>query len=253
MTKKTVFQFFFGKSKTSIIITWIAIVLFILLLIFILGTSFFFKNNEKVENFNFYSNSEITPEMLSSFEKIVATCNSKEFANSSKKINVFICDTDLEYTIYSLYFGRNSIGNNLTIGPYNRIVISPLDSNTLIIKKADRALEDVLVHEYFHSCFTKVLTALNRLSTPEWKEEGLSEYYAASSTMPVNVGFDTLYSGVTDNSKQYKYFMCRIAILYMMKIDNLTQEEILKDKRKLNDVLNDVIKTDRMKIEDLVI
>jgi hypothetical protein len=97
------------------------------------------------------------------------------------------------------------------------------------------------MHELTHVYLTKGLQALDTFFYPTWKREGVAEVVATSSSYDVNQGLENFYAGIDDNSKQYDYFLYRLAVLYLVNEKTLSLEEIYASKDyNFNELLQEI-------------
>ena len=80
----------------------------------------------------------------------------------------------------------------------------------------------------------------NRFSLPLWKEEGICESIASESSYTIEKGLQNFFSNNSETSDSYKYFLYRLSVLYMKNHEQLSYVEIIKDKRKQNEILSNI-------------
>lgn len=153
----------------------------------------------------------------------------------------------MDYLLFFNPFAVNVKGHCLTIFNYTRIVITKTDLTKFIItsraKKNNQSnLKPALIHELTHSYRTKTMTLLLILFRSVWKEEGICEVVAVHSSYNVEKGIKRLVSNNPDKGMAWKYFTYRMCVLYLMKHENLTFDEVLKDKRKQKEIMNQLYK-----------
>ena len=198
-------------------------------------------------NFLFTSAKELKGEELRRFiecsDKILEIAKENPFYKSNKKV-VFCFHNDKKF--YSTIALGKSIGFVMNFGNYAVIHFSETDFiNETITGMAEkynqRTLVQTAVHELTHVYLTKGLQALDTFFYPTWKREGVAEVVATSSSYDVNQGLENFYAGIDDKSKQYDYFLYRLAVLYLVNEKNLSLEEIYSSKDyNFNELLQEI-------------
>jgi hypothetical protein len=93
---------------------------------------------------------------------------------------------------------------------------------------------------------SKGLSVIDFLFIPGWKNEGIAECIASSSSYDIKTGLENFYEDVNDKSHQYKYFKYRLAVSYLTKKKNLTYDDVLKFKHlKFKDILEEIKQYDK--------
>lgn len=238
------------KSQKKLIEGIILILLVIYLIFSVFCCGIFFKNKYTNENVSFYYNDIENYNLNLSdkasldnyFYELTNKLKANPFYNQEKKIKIFICDSYGLYTFLSNIIYK-SIGQTRTFGNHNFIVINKTDFSTKKVISQNktnniRNFESVVLHESTHAFITKIHSLFNRFSLPAWKEEGICESIASESSYKIETGLQNFLSDKSDNSKSYKYFEYRLAVLYMKNYEQLSYEEIIKDKRNLSEILN---------------
>ena len=107
-------------------------------------------------------------------------------------------------------------------------------------------MDDSAVHELTHVYLSKGLSVIDFLFIPVWKNEGIAECIASSSSYDIKNGLENFYKDVNDKSKQYEYFKYRLAVSYLTKKKNLTYDDVLKFKHlKFKDILEEIKQYDK--------
>lgn len=232
-----------------------AIILTLLVLYLIFSTfccGIFFKNKHTAENISFYYN-EIEKYNLNNAEKnnldnyfneLSDKLKSNPFYKREKKIKIFICDN---YALYAFLsnISYKSIGITRIFGNYGFIFLNKTDLNKKEVISQNkenniRSFESVVIHESTHVFITKIHSLFNRFSLPLWKEEGICESIASESSYTIEKGLQNFFSNNSETSDSYKYFLYRLSVLYMKNHEQLSYVEIIKDKRKQNEILSNI-------------
>lgn len=201
----------------------------------------------KGENFLFTSVKELEGEELQRFiqcsDKILEIAKENPFYKPNKKVVFCFYDNKKLYSRIAL---GKSIGFVMNFGNYAVIHFSETDFiNETITGMAEkynqRTLVETAVHELTHVYLTKGLQALDAFLFPTWKREGVAEVIATSGSYDINQGLENFYAEIDDKSKQYDYFLYRLAVLYLMNEKDLSLEEIYVSKDyKFNQLLQEI-------------
>lgn len=105
-------------------------------------------------------------------------------------------------------------------------------------------INDIAAHEFTHVYLTKYAACFNRFLFPIWKEEGYCQYIASSCTYNIEDGVYNLLNDISDNSGSFKYFKYYLAVTYMINVEHKDFNELIKDKRKISTILNEIKKYD---------
>ena len=240
------------KKKKIIIESIVLAVLIVYLILSQFCCGLFFKNKFSKGNISFYYNSIESYNLNASDEKaledyfsnLTDKITANPFYNQEKKLNFFICDSYGLYTFFSNIHNK-SMGITNTYGNHGFIILNKTDLGkkeiiTQSMTDNTRSLESVILHESTHAFMTKIHSLLNRLSLPSWKEEGICETIAAESSYSIEAGLKDFYAGNSNSSKSYKYFLHRLTVLYMKNHEKLSYEDIIKDKRKQTEILEEI-------------
>lgn len=206
----------------------------------------------KIENITFSSTKKLEGKEFDAFlqraEFISKKSKENPFYDSSKKIVFCFHNNKKFYSV--LAFGK-SIGFAMSLGKFSVIHFSETDfiNNTVTGMSETynvRKMDDVATHEITHAYLSKGLSAIDYLFVPVWKNEGIAECIASSSSYDIQIGLKNFFEDVNDKSQQYKYFKYRLAVSYLTKKKNMTYDDILKSKDlKFDDVLEEVKQFDK--------
>ena len=252
-------MFKFNKSETNNSYEKTKKYVLNVVLIFLLGIlSFRFflpycaPTKHKIENMTFSSVKKLEGNDFEAFlqraEFIFEKSKENPFYDSSKKI-VFCFHSNKKFYSF-LSFGK-SLGFAMSFGKFNVIHFSETDfvNNTVTgrAKKYNvRKLDDSAVHELTHVYLSKGLSVIDFLFIPGWKNEGIAECIASSSSYDIKNGLENFYEDVNDKSKQYEYFKYRLAVSYLTKKKNLSYDDVLKFKHlKFKDILEEIKQYDK--------
>lgn len=201
----------------------------------------------KCENILFTSVKKLEGKELERFiqlsEDIVKTTKQNPFYKKNKKILICFHSNKLFYSIIS--FGA-SIGNAMSLGNFAVINFSETDfikETVMGMSKVYnvRNVKDSAVHELTHVYLSKGLVVLDSIFVPVWKNEGIAECIAASSSYDIETGVNNFFADKDDKSHQFDYFKYRLAVLYLIKVKNMTYKEILESKDlNFKDVLEEI-------------
>lgn len=240
------------KKKKVLIELIILAVLLCYLILSHFCCGLFFKNKFSKGNISFYYNNIENYNLNASdgkaledyFSGLTEKISATPFYNKEKKLNFFICDNYGLYTFFSNIHNK-SMGITNTYGNNGFIILNKTDLckkeiTTQSMTDNTRSLESVVLHESTHVFMTKIHSLLNRLSIPSWKEEGICETVASESSYSIEAGLKDFYAGNSSSSKSYKYFLNRLTVLYMRNQENLSYEDIIKDKRKQSEILDKI-------------
>ena len=174
---------------------------------------------------------------------IVKTTKQNPFYKKNKKILICFHSNKLFYSIIS--FGA-SIGNAMSLGNFAVINFSETDfikETVMGMSKVYnvRNVKDSAVHELTHVYLSKGLVVLDSIFVFVWKNEGIAECIAASSSSDIETGVNNFFADKDDKSHQFDYFKYRLAVLYLIKVKNMTYKEILESKDlNFKDVLEEI-------------
>lgn len=240
------------KKKKIIIESIVLTVLIVYLILSQLCCGLFFKNKFSNENISFYYNKIENYNLNSSdkkgleeyFTELTEKIKTNPFYSEEKKLSFFICDNYGLYTFFS-NINNKSMGITNTYGNHGFIVLNKTDlskKETITQSKENntRSFESLVLHESTHVFLTKIHNLLNRFSLPSWKEEGICETVAAESSYSIEAGLKDFFAGNSNSSKSYKYFLHRLTVLYMKNHEKLSYDDIIKDKRKQTEILEEI-------------
>ena len=219
---------------------------------------FFLQTKIKIENLTFVSVKSLEGQEYENFvnfaNQIVENSKLNPFNNKDKKVLFCFYNNKLFYSIVAL---GKSIGNTMTFGNYSIINFSEtnfLNGKITGMSKENntRNIVDSANHELTHVYISTGLSLLDYFLIKKWKNEGIAECIATSSSYNIQKGIDLFIKGKNDKSNQYKYFKYRLAVLYLTKEKKLSYEEILQDKNlNYKEILKEIKKYDKEFIENL--
>ena len=181
---------------TAIVIIGLPIIYFSILA----NTGLWFNYHYQVDNFNIYSDSEIT-----SAEILIEKANDKVIAckifKKDLEHNIYISSSERKFSFFAKILGSSYPAQGFNVNYLNKIFISKSFINeTQKKRKAAKkiipysALEgdiiEIICHEIIHSFVYDKLGAEKYALIPFWKQEGYAEYTANISIKEK----DSLYS-----------------------------------------------------------
>lgn len=195
------------------------------------------NNKFEFDDFSFYVGNEnqydVTQnELLTYVNWLNDEIKNSPFVEDTSSVKIYFCDTNMKYRILSPLH-PNSFGCSSVFANTIFINKSNFKDNTININSLSRSVSSVLIHELSHKSLAKKYFS----KQDNWKVEGLCEYAAKNSSYPVEKGWSNFVSGISDNSKSYKYFLYRIAVTYLIDVEQQSLESIKDDKRGLNNIL----------------
>ena len=245
-----------GKTKKTMVLNVIAVLLLLYVIVIMFFTHLFFSEKRTIGSITFYSNDK---KMLvaNTLQQIEVQLKQLPMYNKAIHLNIFFTNS---WTIYMLLnpLNRTSLATASTFFNYKRIIVSKTDFDTGTVENNKkewntRDITSLIVHESCHCYFARIHALLTRLKMPSWKEEGLCEYYSNGSSYSVEKGFYNLKNNKENSSLSYKYFKYRFLVSYMANIEKKQIDDIIKDKRPLDEVYKEAaqyIKT--TPIEELI-
>ena len=254
------------KNKKNLILdTSIAIIAILYTVIRLFFLSFFFREKIVQENitfrFNSLKNYEVSEEQLNLFlQKIYEENKKNPFFNKNISVDIYFCSNRMQYAFWNpLTAFRGSLAVTTKFFSSRNIMLSNPDFSTLSLVYSGknglkvRKMADVINHEMTHCYLRAKIHFIERIRRmPRWKEEGLAEYVAQSSSYNINEGIRKLKNNQRDHSPEFAYFGYRLAVSYMINYEKLSFEQILSDKRSYNDIIKAVVALDSDVILDLL-
>ncbi|MCR4579223.1 MAG: hypothetical protein K5681_02630 [Treponema sp.] len=246
------------KSKKALILDRsiaILAILYTLIRFFFLPLFFREKITQKNINFRFNSlkNYEISEEKLNLFLQEISEENMKNpFFDENLSVDIYFCSSRIQYAFWNpLTAFRGSMAVTTKFLSSRTIMLSNPDFSTLSLvysKKngvKERKILDVINHEMTHCYLRAKFNFIERIKRmPRWKEEGLAEYVARSSSYNIDEGISKLKNNQRDRSPEFLYLEYRLAVSYMINYEKLSFEQILSDKRSYQDILQSAVSFD---------
>ena len=242
----------------------ISVVLLLYAIIITFFQHLFFSNAYKVDEFSFYYNNFAnygvqTEEEIHSFylmcDKIAEEAHNNPFY-CYKNVKIMFYDSYGLITFFNPTASK-SLGTTRTFLNYSVTALTKSDFKDLTLissAKEDnkRNIITTLKHELTHAYRTNIVSFINMIIIPTWKEEGICEVVASDSTYNIDEGIKRLISKQPDSSNSYKYFTYRMCVLYLMKHDGLSFEEVIKDKRKQKEILSELYSLPETELKKLL-
>ncbi len=239
----------------------IILVLILFIKIIQIHSSYLFKPNKlTIDNITFYcedyhkyDNDNNSAELFQMTCNLIAKkAKDNPFYNEKKKIRISFCSSHSKFKLFNT---MSSTCLAITYSFFNTatIICNKTDFKAQLIEGGAQAnntdsIIDIATHELTHAYITKYAACFNRFLYPVWKEEGYCQYVASSCTYDIENGIHNLLNDVSDNSGSFKYFKYYLAVTYMMNVEHKNFNELIKDKRRINTILNEIKKSDEKTI-----
>lgn len=249
------------RKKLKLIDFVISSVIILYCIVRIFFVQFFFSEKIVSGNityrFNSFETNKVSiigPTEIESFLKDVSDCvKDNPFYDEDLKIDICFCDSRRQYAFWNpLTAYRGSLATSTNFFFKHTIMLSAPDFSSMEISyknKNTRKIKDIIIHEITHSFLRRKYNFIKRLSVlPKWKEEGIAEALAGSSTYDINKGITAFLKKENDSSPTFKYFKYRLCILYLQKEKNMNYSEIIHNKQTYSEILGEISKYDESSI-----
>lgn len=243
------------KLKLLDILTSIVILTYAIIRIFFVH--FFFPNKVKFDNiaycFNEYSQykkSTVTEnEILSFLDEISDIIKTNPFYDEKMKINICFCKNRAQYSFWNpLTAFKGSLAVSTNFLSSHNIMISEPDFLTYEVSFTNkrfsntRRIPDIINHEMTHSFLRNKLNFFSRIKKlPKWKEEGIAEIVANSSSYDIETGIKLFLNNNKDNNPAFNYFKYRLCIIYLLKEKNMSLSQIIDSPLKYSDIQKEIL------------
>lgn len=192
-------------------------------------------------------------EVNSFLKEVTDFIKTNPFYDEDIKINICFCDSRRQYAFWNpLTAFKGSLATSTNFFTTHTLMLSDPDFSTMEISyknKNTRKIKDIILHEATHSFLRKKYNFIKRLSLlPKWKEEGIAEAVAGSSTYDINKGLMLFLKNEKDSSPTFEYFKYRLCILYLQKEKNMDYSQIISSKQKYSEILDEISKYDESSI-----
>jgi hypothetical protein len=211
------------------------------------STGLWFKHHYEGENFNIYSDSEITsPELLiKSFNDRLKVC---EIFNKDLEHNIYISSSENKFSFLAKITGSAYPAQGFNINYLNKIFISEsfiseVHKDRKAVNKLTpySALEgnmtETICHEIIHSYVYDRLGAEKYALVPFWKQEGYAEYAANISIKEkdssynfndrIDIYLDDDFWG--NNTAVKDYYESELLVEHLIENEGMTFNELMND------------------------
>lgn len=249
------------RKKLKLIDFVISSVIILYCIVRIFFVQFFFSEKIVSGNityrFNSFETNKVSiigPTEIESFLKEVSDyIKDNPFYDEDLKIDICFCDSRGQYAFWNpLNAYRGSLATSTNLFFSHTVMLSNPDFSSMEISYKNnntRKIKDIIIHEITHSFLRRKYNFIKRLSVlPKWKEEGIAEALAGSSTFDINKGITAFLKNENDNSPTFKYFKYRLCILYLQKEKNMNYSEIIHNKQKYSEILDEISKYEESSI-----
>lgn len=250
-----------NKSKNKKLLDFIiSFLIIVYVLIRIFFVQFFFQNKIIYGNITYRFNSKslytssITENKIKAFlDKTTNSITENPFYDKNVKVDICFCSSRRQYAFWNpLTAFRGSLATATNLFSCHNIMLSNPDFETFEVSfknVSTRKINDIISHEMTHCFLREKYNFFKRLNIlPKWKEEGIAEAIASSSTYEIAKGVDNLLAGVKDKSPTYNYFKYRLCVLYLQKEKNMSFSQIIDSKEKYSAIVNEIKKYSREEI-----
>ena len=228
----------------------LTIILVILLSTYILTVTFpqpLFKYHIEYKNFKVYSNQKLDNNIYNILDNVNNKLKISKIYTDKIHYRLFICNNYTKYT-YFANINHNSLG--ITLPLIGHIFIPNTDiKNNLTISNINskRSLDSIIAHEATHKLLENKYGFIKSRFMTTWKEEGYCDYIAHTSTFNIQEGIKIFKNNQDNNSNEYKYFIYRLRMTYLLNVKKENLDNILNTKYDLN-ILDNEIKDNLDKI-----
>jgi hypothetical protein len=211
------------------------------------STGLWFNYQYEVENFNIYSDSEITSSetLIKSFNDRLKVC---EIFNKDLEHNIYISSSENKFSFLAKMTGSAYPAQGFNINYLNKIFISESfisevhkdrkAVNKLIPYSAlEGNMTETICHEIIHSYVYDKLSAEKYALVPFWKQEGYAEYAANISIKEKDTSYNFidrldiyLDDGFWGNNKAVKdYYEAELLVEHLIENEGMTFNELMND------------------------
>ena len=242
-------------KKTKIIDLVISVVIILYVVVRIFFVQFFFPNKIVYDNityrfksFETSKSSIINKSEIDLFLKeVIDFIKDNPFYSEDVDIVICFCNNRKQYAFWNpLTAFRGSLATSTNVFFNHTIMLSNPDFSNMEITYKNtntRKIKDTIIHEVTHSFLRKKYNFLKRLFIlPKWKEEGIAEALAESSTYDIKKGIALFLRNEKDNSPTFQYFKYRLCILYLQKEKNMNYLEIIQSQQKYSEITEEILK-----------
>jgi len=209
--------------------------------------NFLFANHHSFKNFEVYSDRRIPIEINDVLDDVLIRIKKSELYNNSDRFSIYFCNASW---MLSLLARNPNVGGLVNQGLSKNVfireseieknkIVSPAKGKEIALVK-ERPLSYFLAHEITHSLQTKVEKFMHMI-TPEYIVEGYADYIAKGSSFDYNRYLKDFKSNDrTMDPASGLYNKYHLMIAYLMDVKGLSFKEIIKQKRSLTEVENEL-------------
>lgn len=158
---------------------------------------------------------------LSAAKKKIEAC---PFDDPAMRHDVFLCHEEWRFRVFTPF----SVG---------ALGITNVFGNSFVKPGTKRSLASLIAHERVHDMLARRYGRLWSLKTPDWKEEGVCEYYAGDITFDVKAGKDMLLAGKSEDSGPFQYFKYWFMVRHLIDVEGMTSAKVFETNRGEAEVL----------------
>lgn len=206
-----------------------------------------FSYHHTFKNFNIYSDQKIPIEIDRVLTDVLRRLKKSELYENTDTFSIYFCNSRWRLSLLT----RNSnVGGFVNQGLSNNVFIreSKIEKNKIVSPTKgqeialveERPLSYFIAHEITHSLQTKIDRFMH-ITTPKYIVEGYADYIGKDSSFDFHKNLNNFNNNhITMNPATGLYNKYHLMIAYLMDIKGLTFQEIVKQKRSLREVENEL-------------
>lgn len=212
---------------------------------------YYFNHKIEYKNFHVYYDKEIPNQIYGILDVVDELIRKADFYDHNVRFKIFLRSDENKYNLFPFQFP--DVGSGWAIPFIKNVFLYKSDcaSNTTYNHVGHmRTLSTALAHELTHILvenkyfFKSKMAFFDEDCLSEfgllWKEEGYAEYIAGGPSMKLEEGLKMLNNEtIVEYRPHFEYFKYWLAVNYLISKKQMSFQEILDAKLKLNEVLNE--------------